>query len=71
MDGSCAYCDDVDGRETEVEPFKEALIGVNLEAGEHEIRLKYTTPGLYAGALVSAASVILAGMGLLISRRGR
>lgn len=61
----------VDGRETEVEPFKEALIGVNLEAGEHEIRLKYTTPGLYAGALVSAASVILAGMGLLISRRGR
>ena len=34
-------------------------MGMELEAGEHEIELKYMTPGLKAGALCSLVGIIL------------
>ena len=63
----------VDGKETEPEPFKDAWIAVKLGVGDHSISLSYTTPGLYAGALVSAAALVLAigslGVGKIIKKR--
>lgn len=49
----------MDGEETEIEPFEDALIGVHLEEGEHEIRLVYQTPGLVAGAVISISCILL------------
>lgn len=58
----------VDGKETLVQPFRDALIAVHLEAGVHRITLSYTTPGLYAGALVSAAALGLAVISLSLGK---
>lgn len=49
----------VDGDKTQIQPFQDAFIGMYLEEGEHEIRLRYTTPGLKMGAAVSAGAVAL------------
>lgn len=59
----------VDGEETEIEPFREALIGVHLEEGEHEIRLAYMTPGLGVGAFVSGSCVLLFITAMFIRKR--
>lgn len=56
----------VDGQETEIEPFQEALIGVHLKEGTHAIRLCYTTPGLKQGAALSAAAVTLFVFSMLV-----
>jgi uncharacterized membrane protein YfhO len=58
----------VDGEPTPVESFQEALIRVPLEKGTHSIRLTYRTPGLMEGAAVSAGSVLLFVVSLLIRR---
>ncbi len=60
----------VDGEEQETEPFGEAFLSVHLTEGEHEIRLRYETPGFRLGAAVSAASV-LAFAGCLCCRAKR
>ena len=44
-----------------------AFLACELEAGEHEIRLTYTTPGLCTGAILSALS--LAALVILARRR--
>lgn len=49
----------VDGKETEIEPLADALVGVHLEKGSYTIKLCYTTPGLKAGAGISLGAVIL------------
>lgn len=49
----------VDGKETEIEPFADALVGVHLEKGSYTIKLCYTTPGLKVGAGISLGAVIL------------
>lgn len=49
----------VDGKETEMEPFKEAFVGVLLEEGEHEIELKYMPEGFVPGALITGACVVV------------
>jgi uncharacterized membrane protein YfhO len=59
----------VDGAETEIEPFSDALIGVYLTEGEHEISLKYTTPGLKTGAFGSAAALALFGISMFFELR--
>lgn len=61
----------VDGKETEIEPFEDALIAVHLEEGEHEIALRYTTPGLVIGGVISGASVVLFVLSMVIVRRKR
>ena len=47
----------VDGKETEIMDFKDAFISVYLEEGVHDIALKYETPGLKTGVILSAACV--------------
>ena len=49
----------VDGKETEIEPLADALVGVHLEKGSYTIKLCYTTPGLKLGAGISLGAVIL------------
>lgn len=61
----------VDGKETTVTPFADALIGVHLEKGTHTVTLRYTTPGFYAGALASLAAIVLFIISFLINRRRR
>ena len=49
----------VDGKETESVALKDAFISVYLEEGKHTIELKYTSPGLPEGALISVVCVLL------------
>ena len=49
----------VDGKETEIEPLADALVGGHLEKGSYTIKLCYTTPGLKVGAGISLGAVIL------------
>ena len=49
----------VDGKETESEALKNAFISVHLEEGQHTIELKYMSPGLPEGALISVVCVAL------------
>ena len=49
----------VEGKETEIEPLADALVGVHLEKGSYTIKLCYTTPGLKVGAGISLGAVIL------------
>ena len=49
----------MDGKETEIEPLADALVGVHLEKGSYTINLCYTTPGLKVGAGISLGAVIL------------
>ena len=49
----------VDGIRTEIEPWQNALIGVSLTPGEHEIYLRYETPGLAVGMMISAGCVCI------------
>lgn len=55
-EGWTAY---VDGQEVELKKANGMYMGMELEAGEHEIELKYMTPGLKAGALCSLVGIIL------------
>ena len=59
----------VDGKETEPERFGGAFLSVHLEPGVHDIRLCYVTPGFYAGAGVSAVSILLAVCSILFEKR--
>ena len=48
----------VDGIETEKETFAEAFIATYLEEGIHEIQLRYVTPGLATGVVVSGTCIL-------------
>ncbi len=49
----------VDGKETTPIAFKDTFISVNLEEGHHDIELKYMTPGLKLGVIVSGICIAL------------
>lgn len=61
----------VDGKETEIEPLADALVGVHLEKGSHTIKLCYTTPGVKAGADISLGAVVLFMISACVSTRIR
>ena len=48
----------VDGENAEITPIQDALMGIRLSAGSHDISLKYTPAGFKAGLIISIASVI-------------
>lgn len=58
----------VDGKETETLDFKETFLSVYLEEGIHEIQLKYMTPGLKIGAIISGGCI---GLFILTIRLGK
>lgn len=47
----------VDGEETEIGTFMESFIEIPMKEGEHEIELRYGTPGLLPGACISLSSL--------------
>ena len=47
----------VDGKDAEYEDFSDTFVSNHLDEGEHEIELYYETPGLKAGAAISAGCV--------------
>lgn len=61
----------VDGKETEIEPLADALVGVHLEKGSHTIKLCYTTPGVKEGAGFSLGAVVLFMISAYVSTRIR
>ncbi|HMM42654.1 MAG TPA: YfhO family protein [Thermomicrobiales bacterium] len=62
----------IDGRPAEVAPADHALQAVPLPAGEHTVELRYETPGMRAGLLITCGTiVILALAGLAIWQRER
>lgn len=58
----------VDGVETPMQDFKETFISVHLEEGQHTIELKYMSPGLGIGAVVTGVCVGLFAVTMLIRR---
>ena len=55
-DGWKAY---VDEKEVEVLKVNEAFIGINVEAGEHNVRFEYETPYLKIGMVFSIIGVLI------------
>ncbi len=49
----------VDGQQTETYPVGQALMGIDLESGEHEISMDYTPPGLWSGSLLTFLCIAL------------
>ena len=54
-DGWVCY---VDGVETPITPYAESLIAIDVEAGSHDITLKFTPPGFKAGLLISVVGIV-------------
>lgn len=59
----------VNGQPAELNPTYEGLMGVQVPAGENTIELRYLTPGLVPGAIVSIASVTLFGVWRAAARK--
>ncbi len=50
---------EVDGENAEIVPVQDALMGIRLGSGSHDITLRYTPAGFRAGAMVSSGSVVV------------
>ena len=65
----------VDGNDAEYEDFSDTFVSIHLDEGEHEIELYYETPGLKAGAAISAGCVgvflLLLLLRQIVKRRSR
>ena len=61
----------VDGEEQPVFRCGGMYMGLHIGAGEHEIEMRYVTPGLKAGAAVSLAALALIIALLILDRRRR
>lgn len=59
----------VNGQAAQLEPAYDGLMGVRVSAGENTVELRYLTPGLVPGAVVSIASVTLFGVWRVAVRR--
>ena len=49
----------VDGEPCEIVPVQDALMGIKLKKGSHDISLKYSPAGFKAGLMISAVSLVL------------
>ena len=58
-----------DGKEVEMELFEDSLLSIPLTKGEHQIRLRYRTPGLAAGAAVSFGGILLLIVSAVMEKR--
>ena len=57
----------VDGQKTEYSVWKDLFIMLELEGGEHHIEMKYMTPGVETGAIVTAAGLLIFLIALVIT----
>lgn len=61
----------VDGEKTETMPLFGALMGAEIPAGQHDIRLVYIPEGFKAGTAATAASVVIIIMLAVLDRKRR
>lgn len=61
----------VDGEPVEPEAFCDAFLSIPLEEGSHDISLKYKTPGLVPGAVISVCCVGVFAVISVVKRRKR
>ena len=54
-EGWSAY---VDGQQVDIQPWQNALVSVDLKAGDHSLRLVYTPAGLKTGRLLSGLGIL-------------
>lgn len=59
----------VDGKESEILDFKETFLSVYLEEGHHDIELRYMTPGLKVGILISLVCVGCFAITMVVRKR--
>jgi len=59
------------GQRLPLYPANHAVRAVPLSAGRHVVRFEYRTPGLLAGALTSAAAVVLLAVASVLRRKSR
>ncbi|WP_309897321.1 hypothetical protein [Archangium sp.] len=59
------------GQRLPLYPANHAVRAVPLSAGRHVVRFEYRTPGLLAGALTSAAAVVLLALASVLQRKSR
>ncbi|MBP5179887.1 MAG: YfhO family protein, partial [Clostridiales bacterium] len=58
----------VDGKETEISVYQDALIAVDPGTGTHKVELRFVAPGLKIGIAVSAVGIILLAVFLFVDR---
>ncbi len=61
----------IDGKKVSTFAIKDALLGVNVPAGTHEISLSYTPVGLIKGLIITALSIALLVAFTLLKKRLR
>jgi uncharacterized membrane protein YfhO len=61
----------VDGQEVSIKQFYSGCSGISVSAGTHEVVLRYTAPGLYAGIALSFVGIVGFGAWRLLARRRR
>lgn len=59
----------VDGKETSLFRANTMYMGINLTKGNHKIVLRYNSPGLYLGMIVSALGIIIFIILMIVSKR--
>ncbi len=59
----------VDGKRVPIAAAADLFMAIPVAAGEHELELVYTTPGLAAGILLSLAAAALVAAGVIAERR--
>jgi uncharacterized membrane protein YfhO len=50
---------EIDGEKGEITPVQDAFMGVKLQKGSHDIRLKYTPAGFKPGCIISVVSIVI------------
>ena len=50
---------EVDGKAAEIVPVQDALMGIRLDKGSHDVTIRYTPAGFREGLMISAVSVFL------------
>lgn len=58
----------VDGNPVEIKHSNVAFMGVELDGGRHEVELRYETPGLKTGAMLSLVGLVMLGTVVVVGR---
>ena len=58
---------EIDGGKGEITPIQDALMGIKLDKGSHDINLKYTPAGFKPGCIVSVASIVIIAAYIFVS----
>lgn len=61
----------VDGSKVEIKEVNKAFIGIKLDKGYHEIKLKYSSPLLKEGTIISSISLVLLIIVIISGKRNK